>query len=52
VQQFRKRNPADADEAEFMDNIFDALCSAASEANNKRLFLQSEGIDLCLLIMK
>ncbi len=28
LQQFRRRNPSDADETEFMENVFDALCAA------------------------
>lgn len=51
-QQFRRRDPVDADETEFMENVFDALCSASSEASIKRLFLESEGPDLMVLMMK
>lgn len=35
-----------------MENMFDALCSALSEPENKKLFLDSEGVDLMILIMK
>jgi beta-catenin-like protein 1 len=51
-QHYRKRDPADADEAEFMENVFDALCSALGEPDIKRLFLKSEGVDLMVLLMK
>ena len=51
-QQFRRRDPVDADETEFMENVFDALCSASSEAPIKKLFLESEGPDLMVLMMK
>jgi len=51
-QQFRKRDPVDADETEFMENIFDTLCSALIESETKRLFLQEEGVDLMVIIMK
>lgn len=51
-QQYRKRDPVDADEAEFMENVFDTLCSALGEPENKKLFLDSEGIDLMVLMMK
>lgn len=37
---------------EFMENVFDALCSAVSEPNIKELFLKSEGVDLMVLMMK
>ena len=34
-----------------MENIFDALCSALGEPEIKALFLQSEGVDLMVLMM-
>ncbi|KAH7887699.1 Catenin-beta-like protein [Phlebopus sp. FC_14] len=52
LSQFRRRDPVDADEAEFMENLFDTLCSALSEPENKSLFLASEGVDLMVLMMK
>ncbi|KAJ3565731.1 hypothetical protein NP233_g7450 [Leucocoprinus birnbaumii] len=52
LSQFRRRDPVDADETEFMENLFDALCSALSEAPVKKLFLESEGPDLMVLMMK
>lgn len=51
-KQYRRRDPIDAEEAEFMENVFDALCSALSEPKIKELFLASEGIDLMVLMMK
>lgn len=35
-----------------MENVFDALCSALTEPENKKLFLDSEGVDLMVLMMK
>ncbi|KAG8218862.1 Catenin-beta-like protein [Butyriboletus roseoflavus] len=52
LSQFRYREPADADETEFMENLFDALCSALAEPAIKSLFLASEGVDLMVLMMK
>ncbi|KAI0005002.1 Catenin-beta-like protein [Russula compacta] len=52
ASQFRRRDPTDADEAEFMENVFDSLCSALAEAEIKDLLLKSEGIDLLVLMMK
>jgi len=42
----------DADETEFMENVFDCLCSALIEPGTKKLFLKEEGVDLMVLIMK
>ncbi|KAI0268267.1 Catenin-beta-like protein [Gloeopeniophorella convolvens] len=52
ASQFRRRDPVDAEEAEFMENVFDSLCSALAEAEIKKLFLKSEGVDLMVLMMK
>lgn len=49
---FRKRDPRDADETEYMENLFDALCSALSEVETKQALLDSEGIELMVLMMK
>ncbi|KAF9514143.1 hypothetical protein BS47DRAFT_1343472 [Hydnum rufescens UP504] len=52
LSQYRRRDPGDADEIEFMENIFDSLCSALSEPKNKRLFLDGEGVELMVIMMK
>ncbi|KAJ7095435.1 Catenin-beta-like protein [Mycena belliarum] len=52
LSQYRRRDPVDADETEFMENVFDSLCSALSETPIKTLFLAAEGPDLMVLIMK
>ena len=35
-----------------MENVFDTLCSALGEPENKKLFLDSEGVDLMVLMLK
>jgi hypothetical protein len=35
-----------------MENVFDALCSALGEPEIKKLFLDSEGVDLMVLMMR
>lgn len=52
LSQYRRRDPVDPDETEFMENVFDALCSALSEPQIKVLFLKSEGVDLMCLMLK
>ncbi|KAF8655282.1 hypothetical protein AX16_003181 [Volvariella volvacea WC 439] len=52
LSQFRRRDPEDADETEFMENLFDALCSALNEPPIKDSFLSAEGPDLMVLMMK
>ncbi|KAI0677614.1 Catenin-beta-like protein [Trametes maxima] len=52
LSRYRKRDPVDADETEFMENVFDVLCSALGEPEVKQQFLDSEGVDLMVLMMK
>ncbi|KAI0771620.1 Catenin-beta-like protein [Trametes elegans] len=52
LSRYRKRDPVDADETEFMENVFDILCSALGEPEIKQQFLDSEGVDLMVLMMK
>ncbi|KAF7301706.1 DUF1716 domain-containing protein [Mycena indigotica] len=52
LSQYRLRDPVNADETEFMENVFDALCSALNEEAIKTLFITSEGPDLLVLMMK
>ena len=42
----------DTEETEFMENLFDALCSTLSEQKAKQLFLDAEGPDLMILMIK
>jgi beta-catenin-like protein 1 len=35
-----------------VENFFDALCSLLSEAENKDRFLESEGIELMIIMLK
>ena len=51
-QTYRKRDPSGADETEYMENVFDALCSALTEPENKKLFLEDEGVELMVIMMK
>ncbi|EGG04537.1 uncharacterized protein MELLADRAFT_49123 [Melampsora larici-populina 98AG31] len=49
---YRKRDPKDADEIEFMENVFDTLCSVLLEAEHKVKFLEGEGVELMVIMMK
>ncbi|CAE6465415.1 unnamed protein product [Rhizoctonia solani] len=52
LSTFKRRDPAGADETEFMENVFDALCSSLAEPEIRELFQEAEGVDLMVLIMK
>ncbi|CAG8478240.1 13480_t:CDS:10, partial [Acaulospora colombiana] len=52
LNAYKRRNPKDADETEMMENFFDALCSALTEPEIKKRFLEGEGVELMLIMMK
>ena len=52
VAPFKGKDPADEGEREVLENIFDALVAATMEADNKRAFVENEGLELMLMMMK
>lgn len=49
---YKRKDPKDPDEIEMMENLFDGLCSALAEKENKRLFLEGEGMELMVIMIK
>jgi beta-catenin-like protein 1 len=49
---YRKQNIEGAEEAEFVENLFDSLCSLVLDEANRDLFREKEGIDLMLRVIK
>jgi beta-catenin-like protein 1 len=51
---YRKRDPAknSDEEQEFLENLFDSLCTCVQIPEGKTQFLSLEGVDLCLLFLK
>ncbi|KAJ3084657.1 hypothetical protein HDU99_008403 [Rhizoclosmatium hyalinum] len=52
LSAYRKKDPGDPDEIEFMENCFDALCSAVGEEEVKAVFLEEEGVELMVIILR
>ncbi|KAI8812262.1 Catenin-beta-like protein [Cladochytrium replicatum] len=52
VATYRKRDPAEADEIEMLENVFDSLCLGLSESAVKKAFLDAEGVELMLLVVR
>ena len=54
LSQFRKRDPRNADEQEFMENLFDCICCLLTTAPNlsKPIFIKEEGMELMILMLK
>ncbi|PRP73525.1 beta-catenin-like protein 1-like isoform 2 [Planoprotostelium fungivorum] len=52
LSQYRKDNPKDGTEEEVVENLFDALCSCLQEGTSRDLFMEAEGIELMLIMVK
>ncbi|KAL2127870.1 hypothetical protein VTI74DRAFT_10032 [Chaetomium olivicolor] len=53
VAAYRKRDPEKGgDEEEYMENLFEALTSITDEPEGKMKFVEAEGVELCLIMLK
>ena len=53
LSPYRKRDPAKGtEEEEYMENLFDSETCCVDEANGKTKFLEAEGIELCLIMLR
>ncbi|ODN75598.1 hypothetical protein L202_06717 [Cryptococcus amylolentus CBS 6039] len=50
--QYIKKDPGDGEELEFMENVFDCLCTSLAEPEMKQEFHDSEGVELMVMMMK
>ncbi|KAG9299218.1 hypothetical protein G9A89_013866 [Geosiphon pyriformis] len=52
LNAYKRKDPKDDDETEMMENLFDALCLAVTEPEIKQKFLEGEGVELMLIMIK
>ncbi|KAI0390442.1 DUF1716-domain-containing protein [Xylariaceae sp. FL0594] len=53
VARYRKRDPEKGgEEEEYVQNLFDALTCMADEDAGKTKFVEAEGVELCLIMLK
>ncbi|KAI1850395.1 hypothetical protein JX266_004253 [Neoarthrinium moseri] len=53
IAPYRRRDPEKgAEEEEYMENLFEALTCIADEPEGKTKFVEAEGVELCLLMLK
>jgi beta-catenin-like protein 1 len=53
VAAYRKRDPEKGgEEEEFMENLFEALTCLVDEPEGKAKFIEAEGVELCLIMLK
>ncbi|XP_027037443.1 beta-catenin-like protein 1 [Pocillopora damicornis] len=49
---YKRYDPTSSDELEFMENLFNCLCSSLMHNANKDLFLKGEGLQLMILMLR
>ncbi|OTF81055.1 beta-catenin-like protein 1-like protein, partial [Euroglyphus maynei] len=53
LSYYKRHDPSTADEEEYVENLYDCLCCSLFLSNrNLELFIQAEGIELMVLILK
>lgn len=53
LSTYRKRDPPkDTPEEEYAENVFDALTCVVDEPEGKMKFIEAEGVELCLIMLK
>uniref|UniRef100_A0A1L8DWX8 Beta-catenin-like protein 1 n=1 Tax=Nyssomyia neivai TaxID=330878 RepID=A0A1L8DWX8_9DIPT len=49
---YKRHDPASEEEREFMENLFNSMCSALMSAENREKFLKGEGLQLMNLMLR
>jgi beta-catenin-like protein 1 len=53
LSTYRRKDPAkDTDEEEYVENLFDCLTCMVDDAPGKETFLEAEGVELCLIMLR
>ena len=53
LSAYRKRDPAKGtEEEEYVENVFDCVTCCVDEEEGKQKYLDAEGIELCLIMLK
>ena len=52
VQAYKKKDPEGPEELELMENMFNCLCAVLPEPQGKDAFLEAEGIQLLILLLR
>ncbi|XP_065064938.1 beta-catenin-like protein 1 [Rhopilema esculentum] len=49
---YKRHDPTSSEEIEYMENLFNCLCSSLLHSGNKELFLKGEGLQLMILMLR
>eukprot|EP00730_Choanoeca_flexa_P018967 TRINITY_DN9250_c0_g1_i1.p1 TRINITY_DN9250_c0_g1~~TRINITY_DN9250_c0_g1_i1.p1 ORF type:complete len:579 (+),score=159.82 TRINITY_DN9250_c0_g1_i1:59-1795(+) len=52
IAMYKRSDPSTEEEGEMLENCFDVLCSCLMEEGNKETFLNCEGVELMILLLR
>lgn len=52
IAPYKNRNPSSDDETEHLENLFNALCCTLMSPATRTIFVEAEGVELMVLILK
>jgi beta-catenin-like protein 1 len=52
IAPYKNRAAASDAEAEYVENLFDALCCTLMSPEHRQLFVEAEGVELMVLILR
>eukprot|EP00038_Savillea_parva_P010860 m.193312 g.193312 ORF g.193312 m.193312 type:complete len:601 (-) comp18896_c0_seq1:31-1833(-) len=52
VSQYKRKDPASGEEHEMMQNLFGCLCSAVMLTSNLQVFIDAEGVELMIIMLR
>mmetsp|Transcript_17914 Transcript_17914/g.46800 ORF Transcript_17914/g.46800 Transcript_17914/m.46800 type:complete len:583 (+) Transcript_17914:161-1909(+) len=52
VAQYKRKDPSSGEEFEMLQNLFGALCSAVMLKSNIKVFLEAEGVELMVILLR
>ncbi len=52
IAPYKNRNPSSDDETEHLENLFNALCCTLMSPATRNIFVEAEGVELMVLILK
>ena len=51
-QSYKRNDPSNKEELEYMENLFDSMCSCLMRNENRANFLRGEGLQLMNLMLR
>ena len=52
IKAYKPRDPNSSNEIEYMENLFNCLCSSLMAVSNRERFLKGQGLQLMMLMLR